>query len=785
MKREMKHYLDLVSISSCVHKKQSRMTRVCILLAVFLISSIFSMADMWIQSQIYQSIQNDGGWHAVFQDLNANQMDMIDSRAEVKECARYAVTNYNLDSGCRIGTKETVVVGFDENLVEMIPGFAAVDGHFPQNEKEAVVTESLRIQQGVQIGDTVLLEIPGGNLSFTVSGFMKTASMLTSSDAFGLVLNMDAYRKYFSEQTAEKDFSFYVQFSPYCRIQKTITSICEQLNIDPDTVGQNTKLLGLLFQSEDSYMVQLYLVAGILAVLVAAAGIFMISGSMNSDIANRVQFFGLLRCLGADRHQVIRFVRREALNWCSRAIPLGLGISVITVWLLCAVLRKLSPLYFETMPLLGVSWIGLAAGIIVGLLTVLLAALAPAKRASRVSPLTAVSGNDGTVAAVKKAATMRVFSVEAALGVHHARGSRRNFLLMTGSFAFSIILFLSFSPAIDFMNHALKPLQPGTADLSVVSSENECSVPQTLVGELKDNPAVKRVYGRRFARQIPVRTQSGAFSQIDLISYEENQFHWAGDALIEGNLEGAVRGEGVLGIFDSQGRMALGERIFMQTPAGEREIEVCGLISDPPFNASENSRIIICSEKLFEKLTGETDYTIIDMQLVPDVKEEDVQAIRELAGEGIRFEDNRMSNSQIRGAYYSFALFFYGFLFIIAMISVFNIINSISMSVAARQKQYGAMRAVGMTAGQVIKMIVWETITYILSGSVTGCVLGLLLHYKLYGMIITSRWGDSWHFPATAIIVILCVTLIAAGAAVWNPARKIRSMSVADTVNEL
>ena len=32
----MKHYLDLVSISNKVHRRQSRMTRICIVLAVFL-----------------------------------------------------------------------------------------------------------------------------------------------------------------------------------------------------------------------------------------------------------------------------------------------------------------------------------------------------------------------------------------------------------------------------------------------------------------------------------------------------------------------------------------------------------------------------------------------------------------------------------------------------------------------------------------------------------------------------------------------------------------------------
>lgn len=47
----MRSYLSLVPISAKVHKRQSRMTRICIILAVFLVTSIFSMADMWTDAE--------------------------------------------------------------------------------------------------------------------------------------------------------------------------------------------------------------------------------------------------------------------------------------------------------------------------------------------------------------------------------------------------------------------------------------------------------------------------------------------------------------------------------------------------------------------------------------------------------------------------------------------------------------------------------------------------------------------------------------------------------------
>ena len=80
-------------------------------------------------------------------------------------------------------------------------------------------------------------------------------------------------------------------------------------------------------------------VAVVLFLLILIAGVLMISSSMNSSVAQRVQFFGMMRCIGMSKQQIIRFVRLEALNWCKTAVPIGLILGVVTTWGLCAVLH--------------------------------------------------------------------------------------------------------------------------------------------------------------------------------------------------------------------------------------------------------------------------------------------------------------------------------------------------------------------------------------------------------------------------------------------------------------
>ena len=202
-----------------------------------------------------------------------------------------------------------------------------------------------------------------------------------------------------------------------------------------------------------------------------------------------------------------------------------------------------------------------------------------------------------------------------------------------------------------------------------------------------------------------------------------------------------------------------------------------------PFDRSEGNETLICSEELFAKLTGSDQYTIIDIQLNSSTTEGDISAIRDLSN-GYLFSDNRLSNKETKSAYYSFALFVYGFIAIIVMISVFNIMNSIAMSVSSKIKQYGAMRAIGMSIRQLRKMITAEAITYAVCGCIVGCSVGFPIHRLIFIKLITAHWGDVWTVPFSTIAVIMLLTVLTSFAAVYASSKRIRNMAITDTINE-
>lgn len=783
----MKSYLDLVPISSKVHKRQSRMSVFCIVLAVFLVTAIFGMADMFIRSQILQARMEDGNWHVAMRDISNEEANLISVRPEITAFSWYGVLNFRGDQGYTISGKNVGIFGTDKDFITRIQTKEILDGVFPQKDNEALITENAKTMLGLQIGDQISVDTPDGtSLTYTISGFIKNASKTMTEDSYALCLTSKEFRSIYPGVTngepADYNSIFYVQFSSHCNIQNTINDIKLKFGLSDHQVSENTKLLGLLGQSGNSFMLQIYGVAAILFLMVLLAGIMMIASSLNSNVASRTEFFGMMRCIGATPKQIMRYVRKEALTWCKFAILIGISIGIVVIWILCALLRFLSPEYFIGMPIFGISLPSIIAGIVVGILTVLLAARSPAKKAAKVSALVAVSGNANSMQPVRKAANTTLLKIDTALGFHHAKASKKNFILMVGSFSLSIILFLSFSVTIDFMNHTLTPLKPWTPDISIVSTDNTCSISNAFLQTFQENPVVKQAYGRMFAYDVPI-TVNGEEKKVDLISYEEKQFEWSKDYLLEGSLD-TVQKENNTGVivFEQQNTIKVGDTVTLHTK-NSSDIQIVGSLSSSPFNNAYDVGTIICSEATFRKLTGQTDYTIIDLQLSKNATNADVDAIHRLVGTKVTFSDARLGNRSVKGSYYSFGLFIYGFMALIALITIFNIVNSIAMSVASRMKQYGTFRAIGLSNRQLIKMIIAEACTYAICGSICGVVVGLLLNKFLYAKLITFHWGEQWNIPFIEITIIIAIVFLSVVLAVKGPVKQIRKLSIVDNIS--
>ena len=776
----MKSYLSLVPISGKVRKRQNRMTIFCVIISVLLVTAIFSVADMWIRASSEGLQQKHGNWHIRLENISQDTAEEISRRPDVAAIGWSETFNTDGDQPFYIGEKKAALYGADSiYLAELVN--ALEEGSLPQSDNDIMLSSNARLALDVKIGDHVTVKTPSGDTDFTVCGFGSDDAEYYQGQTYMVAVYMmrDAYISILEQNHIPINPSCYIQFQDVSKASGITSEIRQQYDLPEEDISENTAIMGLAGQSSNESMKNIYGIAAILFVIVLLAGVLMISGSMNSNVAQRTKFFGMMRCIGASRQQIIRYVRLEALNWCKTAVPVGLVTGTAIEWGVCAFLRYGVGGEFAAMPVFALSPVGLLSGAMVGIVTVLLAAQSPAKRASKVPPMAAVSGNSDTALSVRHTTKRKIRKVERTLGIHHATASKKNWFLLTASFSLSIILFLCISVGLDFAHELIPTMRSWQPDITLNGYANERVLDQRLGDAISGITGVEHIWGSSYMENVPVTSSRQEIDHVNITSYSQYLLDCAGDSLVQGDLS-EIYGDSdkVMTVLNKDNPIKVGDTIQI---AGQDVEVACGISSG--LYPSEYS--VICSQETFARLTGEQNYSMIGIQLSSKATDETVKQINSLTESNVIFTDQRQSNQRNANTYLAVKFLLYSFMAIIAMITLFNIINSISMSVTARIKQYGAMRAVGMDGNQLTRMIGAEAFTYAVSGLIVGSGIGIALSRFLYVKLVTRFFGSQWSLPIVLIAIILVFDIVSAALAVYAPAKRIRNMPITATINEL
>ena len=328
----MRSYLSLIPITAKVRKRQNRMTLLCIVIAVFLVTTVFSMVQTLADMETESLIRSHGHWHISLSDISEDVLEQVSSRSDVKAVSRCMVINGEAVENYYVGSQKAAVYGVDETWFTDIWD-CLEEGTYPQNDTEVILSANIKNVLGVNIGDSITLDTPSGNMEYTISGFGSHDTELNAMyDAITIYMTETAVSELCELNNIELSADYYVRFTTDKNITKRISEIKSDYGFTDGMINENTALLAITGYSSNEYAQALYPLAAVLFVLILLAGVFMISSSMNSNVAQRTQFFGMMRCIGMSKQQVIRYVRLEALNWCKTAVPAGIVLGIVATW---------------------------------------------------------------------------------------------------------------------------------------------------------------------------------------------------------------------------------------------------------------------------------------------------------------------------------------------------------------------------------------------------------------------------------------------------------------------
>jgi putative ABC transport system permease protein len=275
-------------------------------------------------------------------------------------------------------------LGIDPSIQRFNP-LRLVAGTWPQSANEVVIDEGTADDQGYGVGETVRIATLQPVRPFRVVGIARYSNVESLGTATFAVFTIPAAQELLDRpnqfdmiQAAAKEGvtpeELVADIRPILPPTAQVRSGVEQADEESSEVAEFTSFF------------QYFLLA--FAAVALFVGAFVIFNTMSITVAQRTRELATLRTIGASRAQLRRAVLLEAfvIGLVASLIGLGLGI------LLAVGLNRLFDALGFGLPTtdMVIATRTIVVALLVGVVVTLLAAFAPALRATRISPILAV-----------------------------------------------------------------------------------------------------------------------------------------------------------------------------------------------------------------------------------------------------------------------------------------------------------------------------------------------------------------------------------------------------------
>lgn len=444
---------------------------------------VSSMQNFVLRCEIYSS----GDWHGAVYDAAYKDYEDIRDSGKVSSAAYAQVLGYAKIDSANERKPYLYVLGGDVafGYFETMPVHLIL-GTLPKDSTEIILPEHLTSNGKVnyKLGDTVTLNV--GNR--TLDG--KRLGQDTPVYAYDNEMQVEVMSGERLENTEPRTYTvvgiyerpaFEDYAAPgYTALTAADTKSAEQSPIHcyfklhkPAGVydfmketgytqeyryAYNTKVL--LYSGTapfDSFLTAFYSLAAIIIALIVFGSVSLIYNAFSISVSERTRQFGLLSSVGATRKQLRRMVLFEALAVSIVGIPLGIlvGIGGIGITLLL-IGDKFSSIVRADIPMrICVSWQAVLIAAAIALITVLISAWIPSKRATRVSAVEAIRQSmdikvSGRPVRTSKLA-YKLFGLPGVLAGKHYKRNRKKYRTTVVSLFMSIVLFVSAAAFTDYM----------------------------------------------------------------------------------------------------------------------------------------------------------------------------------------------------------------------------------------------------------------------------------------------------------------------------------------------
>lgn len=455
------------------NRTRTLVTIIGIILSVSLFTAVTTSVNSLKTYIIEVTKEKDGDFHGGIFDVNGEKLEEIvnDERAEMVTTIQNI--GYAKIDEIENEYKPYLFIGaMDPEFSAMMP-VNLLEGKMPGSSREILLPDHLETNGGAsyRIGDVISLEV-GERLSEGVK-LHQTDSYITENEELEKVSTRTYTITGIYERPSFEGYSApgYTaltlpdgagpdSFDAYIRVDPMKDTYAFLEAYGDHETRVNSDLLRFSGNSnENTLNAVLYSMVAILSAIIMFGSISLIYNAFSISISERTKQFGLLKSVGATKKQILSSVLFEALVLSGIGIPLGilLGIAGIGLTFVFSsdVLNALWAGGTKSQLVLRISPESLLIAAALGLVTVLLSAWIPARKAARVSAIDSIRQTDDIRIRPGKVKTSRLtyklFGFDGMLAAKNFKRNRRKYRATVVSLFMSVVLFISASSFTSYL----------------------------------------------------------------------------------------------------------------------------------------------------------------------------------------------------------------------------------------------------------------------------------------------------------------------------------------------
>lgn len=821
------------------NKKRTVVTIIGIIISVAMITatcvSVTSLIHVFAQSEAYTG----GNWHIELENADAGQIEKLEQNEDLQYVGVCKTLELGNQAAVRVDSGKKASVSVGDILAGNRDYFSAMftasyQGKLPANENEIVVTREFLDKNGLswQIGDTVRVEL-GRRIVKDTTGALQ---QITGSYAVGETFESGGPASYTLVGIAEKSnfpSGSAVLFRGLSQAEQSggdvyltaktldkntldvLKNALTKAGIAPDyTLHVELFRYNYVILENDATMATLLSFSSVIMAIIIIASVMLIYNAFGISVSERSRYLGMLASVGATKAQKRRSVYFEGAVLGAFGIPLGflagIGGMAVTFRVLDPVFAKSGLNYENTHFTLSFPWWIIPVIALLSIITIAISAYIPARRASRTTPIDALRQNTDVRVKARKLRSpilvRKIFGYEGELAYKNMKRNGRKSRIITSSLALSIVLFLSVYSFCDMFSEvtrlsAQNPYQVyAYVDLQDADRFRE---EVSALGNFDKMYSVNATYGMGLttAKDNFVNGYDRMFSSEEggfplyLCYVDDNDFN----AMCEENginPKPFYKGNSMV-VMNCMEHTSSAAKIFSDSIIGTTFSSTKDA-NDPltgytvgalvpyrstsyVYNLAAPVYVMAFAPVSAANLTGV--YMIGFETTQHEAFSEDVQDILEngnYADSGVM--DMVSSIEMMNSTTLIMQVFLYGFITLMALISVANIFNTVSTSIDLRRKEFAMLKSVGVAPKGFNRMLRFESLFYGLKALIFGLPLGLLCSYFMQQILVSGSFDIAFYPDWRVYLGVTLAVFLIVGMSMWYATSKVKKDTIVETL---